>query len=847
MKLDEATAVLRPRSAWEAVDLGCALARRHWGKLMRGWLTVALPLWALIALVFHDSPVWACFFIWLTKPVLTRQPIYFLSRALFGTPPRARDFWRDWRSSLGRGLLPGLTYKRLAFQRSFRLPVMILEGQSGRSCTQRVNVLSAHGGSNAAWLSFTAVKLEIVIACGLMLWMNSFLREGLEDWIGTSFGDAGVFTAIPEWYLWAGNGIYAMAIALIEPMYAAAGFALYINSRTHLEGWDIEVTFRRMSGRLTASAATALCVLFAGFFCAENVRAAPAEADAKEKVPVFKPEFDRGSGDRESSSGSGGFGSGGAAGMNWIGFVIIGAVIFIVAFLIWKSRVMLRRSGSGGKETTDGPKVVMGMNLAPESLPEDIPQTAWREYQAGRAAEALRLLYRGALAWLVNRAALPVHESDTEGDCLRHAQQLDDAARVSFFESLTAAWVNCAYADLAPAATPMKQLCDHWPFSMRQRPSVGAGPAVAAWFVLPLAALLLQGCGVKGGKVEYEEKILGYKGAARVNPWLAAQEMLRRMGTPTETRATLANMPGTYTALVVPTDAITSRGASQQMLDWAMRGGHLIVACSATDRFHNDWTDGDPRGPEDYEPILEALEVRVSKGAPKNLTVDFGDGRELRFDRDIEAGLDVRMLNHDVLAGSGDSAILVSAPHYSGRITLLASAMPFRNRWIGDADHAAIFYEITRLQPANTVLFISKSRMNLWQMLMEHAWMPLVATVLLIVLWLWRNLPRFGPAVPSDTSIVRHFGTQLDEAGTFLSDRAGQAALLGAARRSVLHAAAQRGLHPDAPDFIEHLSARSSLPAAAIQSALHDDSSTSDVISAAATLQKLQQSVGATL
>ena len=131
MKLDEATAVLRPRSAWEAVDLGCALARRHWGKLMRGWLTVALPLWAIIALVFRDSPGWACFAIWLTKPVLTRQPIFFLSRALFGPPPRARDFWREWKSSLWRGMVAALTYKRLSFQRSFRLPVIILDDENG--------------------------------------------------------------------------------------------------------------------------------------------------------------------------------------------------------------------------------------------------------------------------------------------------------------------------------------------------------------------------------------------------------------------------------------------------------------------------------------------------------------------------------------------------------------------------------------------------------------------------------------------------------------------------------------------------------------------------------------------
>ncbi|HEX2750508.1 MAG TPA: hypothetical protein VHM91_21055, partial [Verrucomicrobiales bacterium] len=105
MKLDQATAVLRPRSAWEAVDLGCAIVRRHWGPLMAGWLAVALPLWTLIVLLLRDHPGLAFGALLLTKPVLTRQPVFFLSRALFGKPPRIREYFRDWKLSLWKGLL----------------------------------------------------------------------------------------------------------------------------------------------------------------------------------------------------------------------------------------------------------------------------------------------------------------------------------------------------------------------------------------------------------------------------------------------------------------------------------------------------------------------------------------------------------------------------------------------------------------------------------------------------------------------------------------------------------------------------------------------------------------------
>ena len=90
MQLEQATAVLRPRSAWEAVDLGCSLARRQWGKLMTGWLSVALPLWAVIAVLLRDHPGWAGFAMWWTKPILPREPVFFMSRAPFGPAPRGR-------------------------------------------------------------------------------------------------------------------------------------------------------------------------------------------------------------------------------------------------------------------------------------------------------------------------------------------------------------------------------------------------------------------------------------------------------------------------------------------------------------------------------------------------------------------------------------------------------------------------------------------------------------------------------------------------------------------------------------------------------------------------------------
>ena len=855
MKLEEATAVLRPRSAWEAVDLGCAFARRHWGKLMRGWLMVALPLWAVIAVLCRNNPGWAMFFFWWTKPVLTRQPVWFMSRALFAPPPRAREFLRDWKNSLCRGLFAALTIKRFAFQRSFRLPVIILEGQSGRAYSQRAAILSAHGGSSAAWLSYVCVKLEMVVALGLTFYVNSFLPGGIEEWMDTGLGSA---SAMPEWFWWVSNLFYLMAVALIEPMYGAAGFALYINSRTHLEGWDIEVAFRRMSSRLTSALTAAVAVILSLTALTESASAGTTRPDPKviaeevKKGPDFElekrkvPIEEEKEVDESKSKSSTGIIGGGPGDLRWLGFVLIGAVVLLAAFLIWQNRSALRRGQSDGKGGKSGPRVVMGMDLAPESLPEDIPQAAWREYQAGRATGAMRLLYRGALAWLVERAALPVLESDTEGDCLRLTQRLTDTARVSFFESLTAAWINCVYAEMPPAAVPMKQLCDQWPFSLRPRPSAAPVAAtVTAWLLLPAAAMLLQGCGNGGKEVKWEEKIVGYKGAAKANPWLAAQRTLEKLGTPATMSTTLGSMPDTGTALFIPLDAVNSRGSALQMIQWAAQGGHLIVACSGTDRFRNDWHDHNDPGISQKHPLLEELHVKfLARGGDSAGKVDFGDGDELKFESHTDSALDVSWLSTDIVAGEDDSTAIASFSYVAGRITLLASATPFRNRWLDEADHAAILDQIVQQEYATSVLFIGSSKVNLWGMLVEHAWMPLTGTVLLIGLWLWRHLPRFGPAIPADHGSVRHFGTQLDEAGAFLSERAAPGTLLAAARQSVLQAAARSSLPADAPDFMEQLAARSGLTVAAVQQALTDTSAKADIITAAANLQILRHCFG---
>lgn len=84
-------------------------------------------------------------------------------------------------------------------------------------------------------------------------------------------------------------------------------------------------------------------------------------------------------------------------------------------------------------------------------LPEDIPSAALCLWRAGRHAEALSLLYRGAIARAHERFDLRLPLGATEGEALRAIAHAAPAA-LDYFTALTRAWMALAYARRAPEA-----------------------------------------------------------------------------------------------------------------------------------------------------------------------------------------------------------------------------------------------------------------------------------------------------------------------------------------------------------------------------------------------------------
>ena len=268
MSLESATVALRLRNPWEATDLGVAMVR-HWiGPVYGAWFTVALPLFLLLHLLCWGNWWLIPWLLWWLKPWLDRAPLYLLGHALFGDPPSRRQFRRELPRLLFRQLIAALTWRRFDLARSFVLPVSQLEGLSGKARRQRLRDLGQPGRGPAIWLTLVCANVEAALDFALLMlvWLL------IPDVVALEFGD--LLDDGSAWgQLWL-NIVGFCGMSLVEPCYVAAGFALYLNRRTGLEAWDLELGFRRMATRWAGLSRTAarLAVLVVGLFVVRTLK-----------------------------------------------------------------------------------------------------------------------------------------------------------------------------------------------------------------------------------------------------------------------------------------------------------------------------------------------------------------------------------------------------------------------------------------------------------------------------------------------------------------------------------------------------------------------------------------------
>ena len=465
---------LRRRSPYEAMDLGLTMLQRWWRRVYLPHLLFAVPLMAAaFGVGWWLERAWvALLIIWWLKPAYDRVVLHVLSRAVFGELPTTRAVFGAAKEWLGTGLVLALLL-RPSLARSFNLPVRQLEGQSGRAGRERRAVLGRRVSGYASSLTLTCLAIEVFVlssSFGMLteLFMPAKASEGVDflQMVFGSGGDDGSFIGFDDALA------YGAAVLVLEPFYVAAGFGLYLNRRTMLEGWDIEVALRRIAARHAAAIIIAVVMAFGSI---------PSPAYAQEKDPkkeiaeVLKAkEFgyykdvkrwqSRAKPDKPSKSW-----------FDWswlpgVGYALAraGEVLLwlgagaLLAYALWWASRMLPRYRGPPPEPYRPPAALFGMDLAPEKLPTDVGAAAAALAREGKLREALGLLYRGALSELVHKRGVQLLVSHTEGEAVRVAQSKVSVPTGSYLQSLVGAWQQCAYARRMPQADDVVRLANDY-------------------------------------------------------------------------------------------------------------------------------------------------------------------------------------------------------------------------------------------------------------------------------------------------------------------------------------------------------------------------------------------------
>jgi len=134
--------------------------------------------------------------------------------------------------------------------RGFNLPIWQLEQLRGAQRSERQRILHLAAHSQAAWLTIVMVHLEMIIVLSLFALIVLFLPANiLNDFIDTLFTNSSGGADL-AWLDYLNYMFYVSVITLLHPFYIAGNFALYINRRTQLEAWDIELDFKKLAIRI---------------------------------------------------------------------------------------------------------------------------------------------------------------------------------------------------------------------------------------------------------------------------------------------------------------------------------------------------------------------------------------------------------------------------------------------------------------------------------------------------------------------------------------------------------------------------------------------------------------------
>ncbi|MCG6942268.1 MAG: DUF4129 domain-containing protein [Thiohalocapsa sp.] len=481
------TATIRPRSAWESIDLGFALARTWFLPLWLCWWVAAAPLALATLLPLHRRPELWLLPLWWCKPAFEALPLYWLSRALFGERLPVATAARRLPQALPPRLWPQLLWRRIGVSRAFSMPVTLLEAPKGAARRARLRVL---GTSAAGWLTIICAHLETVLWLSASLLLAFLLPEGIPrlDLAALAVDSASMAD-------WIGSLLILGALSVMAPFYVAAGFALYLGRRTHLEAWDLELAFRRGRarreqtrrghGRRGAPAAAAVLLVALALVVplppaqalTPEERLTPEEAHTAIDAVLAEPDF---GGTRQewtwvyvgnladASDDDSGDGpalpdwliQAVAVTVKWLLLLAAATALALLALRLLRdlrARAHRRREPPPQQPVQQPAQAQARRGGTHTALPLDIPGAVRERLAAGDSRGALALLYRAQIAQLRD-AGLDLPDSATEEECLAAAGRRARPEQAAWLTRLVRLWQGVAYGHRRPDPAALESL-----------------------------------------------------------------------------------------------------------------------------------------------------------------------------------------------------------------------------------------------------------------------------------------------------------------------------------------------------------------------------------------------------
>lgn len=318
-------------------------------------------------------------------------------------------------------------------------------------------------------------------------------------------------------------------------------------------------------------------------------------------------------------------------------------------------------------------------------------------------------------------------------------------------------------------------------------------------FLTAIMLLTVAGCDYR--EVERE---IGYKGKARMNPWLAAGRFVEKRGGEALSVVSWTAPDGNDATWLMPASVLGNQSYVRRVERWVRGGGHLVLLVEHAGAASHDWSwsHADPL----IEPVLTDMLRRAGLQLEDTAAVKAGRVHFMGVEYQVSAASKL-----GIAAGDEKPGVFASVESGAGKITVITDARIFRNRWIDQNDHAALLAALVDASPGHGRIGFLRGTALSFRALLGEFLAPLLITVAVcLAIWLWKHLVRFGPVEAAENPAEsRSYAHHLDALGHFhwQIDRA--ASLFGALRSRVLdaaqQAARQAGRGADLPGFLaEH-------------------------------------------